>query len=66
VSTNSGRSGERTPDLKPLGGVPAPLVQVIVDLLAPVPEGDAESFARRLARLPAGLRSSTPPSVPPR
>jgi serine/threonine-protein kinase len=66
LNTNPGRSGDRSLDLKALGQVAVPLQQVIVDLLATQPDGDAEHFARRLARLPAGLRSSTPPSVPPR
>jgi eukaryotic-like serine/threonine-protein kinase len=62
VTSTPGRT-ERAPDPKPLAGVPGPLASVILDLLVAVPEGDADSFSRRLARLSAGLRSSTPPPM---
>lgn len=55
---------ERLPDTRPLAAVPSALQAVIADLLDPVRPArleDADAFGRRLARLPAGLRGSTPP-----
>lgn len=65
VNTLPPSRSERVPDLRPLQALPWSLQSVIHELLdptRPIRADDADTFSRRLARLPAGLRASTPPA----